>query len=76
MPIGKVKQVFRTVTVYDTNNRVLFSKDLGTGYNTSNVGIEGYTDTVVMLRLPTLQGIRLCTFDASGKQLKIEPLRK
>jgi hypothetical protein len=76
MPIGKVKQIFRTVTVYDTNNRVLFSKDLGTGYITTNVGIEGYTDTVVMLRLPTIQGIKLFTFDATGKQLKMGPLRR
>jgi hypothetical protein len=76
MPIGKVKQFYRTVTVYDTNNRMLFSKDLGTSYNSSNVGIEGYTGTVVMLRLHTLQGIRLCTFDATGKQLKMESLRK
>jgi hypothetical protein len=76
MPIGKVKQLQRTVTVYDTNNRVLFSKDLGTGYNTNKAGIEGYTDTVVMLRLPTIQEIKLFTFDATGKQLKMEPLRK
>jgi hypothetical protein len=76
MPIGKVTQWQRTITVYDTNNRTLFSKDLGTGYKTANVGIEGYTDTLVVLRLTTIQGIKLCTFDEKGKQLKMEPLRR
>jgi hypothetical protein len=76
MAIFKVEQRMRTVTIYNENNRILFSKDLGTGYNTSDVGLEGYTDTVVMIRMPTIQGIRLITFDENGKQIKIEPLRR
>ena len=75
MSIGKVLTRGRIVEIYDHNNRILFSKDLGTGYDTTKVGLTGHTATTVMIRMQSIQGIKLFTFDEGGKQIKMEPVR-
>ena len=75
MAIGKVLTRGRIVEVHDHNNRILFFKDLGTGYDSTSVGLIGHTATTVTIRMQTIQGIKLSTFDEGGKQIKMESIR-